>query len=139
MLDFEFENSINPYRPIVVTFHTEEENEYCEVAKFRFNGKAFGSVEGALSIFAGLVGNNFAIETSFGYMSVRTDEYVYYDDVPGVEGYAEIKNLGSLFDEYLNVELYYPESITVDEIYRLIDEDLDIKSYKPHVEQLFDY
>lgn len=136
MLTFEFENSCPSF---VVTFYIEEENDHCEVARFRFNGKAFDSVEAALSLFAGLVGNNFGIETSFGCLSIRTDEYVYYDNVPGVEGYADVKNFGYLFDEYLDVRLYYPESIGVDEIYRLLEEDIDIKSYKPYVEQLFDY
>lgn len=138
MLDFEFENSFDG---MTVTFYIEdtEVNDYCEVARFHFNDRAFDSVEEALSLLAGLVGNNFSIETSFGCLSIRTDEYVYYDDVPGVEGYAEIKNFGYLFDEYLDVRLYYPESIGVNEIYRLIDEDLDIKSFKPNIEQLFDF
>ena len=138
MLNFEFENSFDG---MTVTFYIEdsEVNDYCEVARFRFKSKAFDSVEGALSLLAGLVGNNFGIQTSFGCLSIRTDEYIYYDDVPGIEGYAEVKNYGSIFDEYLDVRLYYPESIGVDEIYRLLEEDVDIKSYKPHVEQVFDY
>lgn len=136
MLDFEFKNSCPSF---VVTFCIEEENDYNEVARFRFDSKAFGSVEEALSLFAGLVGNNFIIETAFGYMSITTDEYVYYEDISGVIGHAEVKNPGNIFDEYVDVILFYPELVTVDDIYRLLEEDVDIKSFKPHVEQLFDY
>lgn len=137
MLEFEFLYTVHP-RPIVVTFYTKEEGEYCDVARFRFNSRAFDSVEHALSIFAGLAGNNFVIETSLGFMSVQTDDYVYYAEVPGVIGHAEIKNLGDYFNEYIDIGLYYPESIGIDEIYRLITEDLDIKSFKFNVDQLSD-
>lgn len=139
MLGFEFATPINSNLSFVLTFYIKKKDEYCEVAKFRFNSKAFGSVEKALSLFASLANNNFLINASFGYMLVHTNKVVCDDNISDVVGYAEVKNPGDPFDKYLNVDLYYSDSITVDEIYKVIDEVLDIKSFKSNVKQLFDY
>lgn len=136
MLDFEFKDFCGE---MVVTFYLENDEETYEVARFRFSYDAFESVEAALDLWAGAVGNHFYLQTAFGYVSIRTDSYVYYDDVEGVEGCAEIENPGDFWKERLHVKLFYPEEIGVDEIYRLIDEDLDLKSFRFRMEQLFDY
>ena len=139
MLDFEFVTPINSNLSFVLTFYIKKKDEYCEIVKYRFNGKAFDSVEEALNIFAGLAGNNFMVNASFGYMLVHTDKAICYDNMLDVIGYAEVKNPGDPFDKYLNVEFFYSDSISVDKIYQLIDENLNIESFKPNVEQLFDF